>query len=438
VTQQLIPFLFALAGGALGALLGHLWARKGVTAIQAETTRVSTELLRSEARIREQVRIITRMQGEQATVAGVIRQLPDVVRELNRSDLESQAIPSLLFSMTQDIFQPEQILLYLVRNPGDEEEPADQLYLRHHRGLGDPAAVRRVRVGEGKIGWVAENKVEMLVEDWLNQTRTEGRSVPENHPALRLDMIGPLVHYGDAGAVLLGVLCVGLPHSTSRPRDEKRLLQLITGLGSIALMNAKRVDELRAKANHDGLTGLLNKRHFMEELGNLIHKAELENQPLGIFIFDIDHFKKYNDTNGHLQGDDLLKTMAKVVKRNLKGGDLASRYGGEEFLVAMPHTDKNGAMAAARRIQEAIASHPFPQADKQPLGKVTISGGVAAFPVDGTDSGDLIRGADRSLYDAKRGGRNRVLPYRGVEIGDTSAGERHEVAASATDPASDR
>jgi len=377
VTQNLIPILFVLAGGALGVLLGNLWARKGVTALQSEITRVSHELLRSEATTREQTRIIGRMQGEQATVAGVIRQLPDVVRDLNRSDLESQAIPSLLFSMTQDIFQPEQILLYLVRNPGDEEEPADELYLRHHRGLGDPAAVRRVRVGEGKIGWVAENKVEMLAEDWLNQTRTEGRSVPDNHPAVRLDMIGPLVHYGDEGAVLLGALCVGLPHSSSRPRDEKRLLQLITGLGSIALMNARRVAELRAKANHDGLTGLLNKRHFMEELGKLIHRAEIENQPLGIFIFDIDHFKKYNDTNGHLQGDDLLKTMANVVKRNLKGGDLASRYGGEEFLVAMPQTDKDGAMAAARRIQEAIASHPFPRGHKQPLGKVTISGGVS-------------------------------------------------------------
>jgi len=438
VTQQLISILFVVGGCAVGVFLGYQWARRGLDALQSELSRLSMQLERSDVATREQMRVIGRMQGEQATVAGVIRQLPDVVRDLNRSDLESQAIPSLLFSMTQDIFQPEQILLYLVRNPGDDEEPADELYLRHHRGLGDPAAVRRVRVGEGKIGWVAEHKVEMLAEDWGNQTRTEGRFVSENHPALRLDMIGPLVHYGDAGAVLLGVLCVGLPRGATRPRDEKRLLQLITGLGSIALMNSRRVAELRAKANHDGLTGLLNKRHFMEELGKLIHKAEIENQPVGIFIFDIDHFKKYNDTNGHLQGDDLLKTMAKLVTRNLKGGDLASRYGGEEFLIAMPQTDKSGALAAAQRIQEAIASHPFPQRERQPLGKVTISGGVAVFPADGIDSGDLIRRADRSLYDAKRSGRNRVLPYRGVEIGDTASIQGSQPVATGAGPATDR
>ena len=433
----LSSLLVAVVGALVGIFLGFLLARVGKGS-RHEVSRLTAELSRSEAHAREQTRLLSRMQSEQATMAGAIRQLPDVVRELNRSDLDPQRIPALLFALAQDIFQPEQVLLYLVRNPGDEEVPADELFLREHRGVGETAtSLQRVRVGEGRIGWAAENKVEMLAEEWLNLTRTEGRTVPENHPALRLDMIGPLVHYGDKGPTLLGVLCIGMAKAASRPRDEKRMLQLITGLGSIALMNARRVSELRAKANHDGLTGLLNKRHFMVELGALIHKAERENHPVGIFIFDIDHFKKYNDQNGHLEGDELLKTIARVLKKSLRPGDLAGRYGGEEFLVAMPQTDRDGAIAVARRIREAIEAYPFPHGEKQPLGKLTISGGVAAFPADGTQGGDLIRGADQALYEAKRGGRNQVLPYRGVEIGDAS--DPHEVAAfPATDVVPDR
>ncbi len=434
------PWLFAVLGSFAGIVLGFLLARLGKGPAPRQAERLSVELSRSEAHAREQTRLLSRMQSEQATVAGMIRQLPDVVRELNRSDLDPQRIPSLLFTMAQDVFQPEQILLYLVRNPGDEDDPAQELHLREHRGLGEvPAAVRRIPVGEGRIGWAAENKVEMLAEDWLNQTRTEGRQVSENHPSLRLDMIGPLVHSGVKGPVLLGVLCLGLSKAAGRPRDEKRMLQLITGLGSIALMNARRVSELSAKANHDGLTGLLNKRQFMVELGVLIHKAERENQPLGIFIFDIDHFKKYNDTNGHLEGDELLKTMARVLRKNLRPGDLAGRYGGEEFLVAMPQTDRAGALAVATRIREAVETYPFPHGEKQPLGKLSISGGVAAFPADGFQSGELIRGADQALYDAKRGGRNRVLPHRRVEIGDVASADAHDAAVTAgTDPALDR
>lgn len=413
------PWMVWGGGVVLAIVVGVLLGRIGRSTTVAEHARMRTELTRSEAHAREQSRMIGRMQSEQATVAGVIRQLPDVVRELNRSDLDPARIPSLLFALVQDIFQPEQLLLYTVRTPGDEEVPATELLLQAYRGLPDvPSAVRQIAVGEGRIGWAAENKVEMLADDWLNSTRTEGQSIPDNHPSLRLDMIGPLVHYGGKGPLLLGVLCVGVPKSGSRSRDDKRMLQLVTGLGSIALMNARYVKELQAKANHDGLTGLLNKRHFLLELGNLIHKAERDNQPLGVFIFDIDHFKKYNDQNGHQDGDELLKTVARVLKKSMRPTDMVGRYGGEEFLVAMPDTDRSGALVVAERIRQAIESYPFPHGEKQPLGKLTISGGVSAFPSDGTQGPDLIRNADTALYRAKGDGRNRVHEFRAVEIGD--------------------
>lgn len=413
----LLPAILAVVGGGLA---GFWLGRLGRAASHREIALLTGDVSRSEAHSREQTRLLSRMRFEQATVSGVIRQLPDIVRDLNRSDLEPERIPALLFTLAQDIFQPEHILLYTVAAPGDEEAPNDELILQAHRGLGEvPSALRQIRIGEGRVGWAAENKVEMLSDDWLNQTRTEGKSIAENHPTTRLDMIGPLVHYGGKGAQLLGALCIGVAKSAGRPRDEKRMLQLITGLGSIALMNARYVKELQLKANHDGLTGLLNKRHFLLELGNLIHKAERENLPLSVFMFDIDHFKKYNDQNGHQDGDELLKTIARVLRKCVRPGDLVGRYGGEEFLLAMPDTDRDGALTAAQRVREAIESYPFAHGEKQPLGKLSISGGVAAFPADGTQGPDLIRNADQALYRAKAEGRNRVFAYRAVEFGES-------------------
>jgi diguanylate cyclase (GGDEF)-like protein len=187
----------------------------------------------------------------------------------------------------------------------------------------------------------------------------------------------------------------------------------------MALMNAHNLAQLREQANTDGLTGLLNKRQFMRELGLLINSAEREAKGLGVFIFDIDFFKNYNDTNGHLAGDELLKTMARVVKDSVRPDDMVCRYGGEEFIVALPETDGPTAAIVAEKIRKAIEEFPFAHGKSQPNGNLTISGGVAAFPKDGTNGTELISHADQALYQAKAGGRNRVERFKGISIGDT-------------------
>ena len=176
------------------------------------------------------------------------------------------------------------------------------------------------------------------------------------------------------------------------------------------------MNQQRKLANHDGLTGLLNKRYFIAELCEMVVNSEREAQELALFIFDIDHFKNYNDTNGHPAGDDLLKSLAGLLIDTMRPSDLCCRYGGEEFLVVLPQTDGKTAMAVAERIRAAIEEHPFKHQENQPGKNLTISGGVAVFPEHGDGHEVLIVSADKALYESKAAGRNRVALYRNVEL----------------------
>jgi diguanylate cyclase (GGDEF)-like protein len=415
--------LAALAGLTIGY---HLW-RKGTARVKLEAERLAAELARSESQAKDLSLVGAKLRNEQRMMTSLTRYLPGLVRELNRSDLDRRQIPELLYQLVDAIFEPEQFLLFLARSEGE----ALEFHLCKHHGLEKvPQGAGRVAMGAGKIGWVAENRVEMIADDWLNLTRTEGRTITDNHPLFRLDMIGPLVHHDQGEDHVLGVMCIGGP--AMRPRDEKFMLQMVTNLGSIAITNTRNVGRLRDLANHDGLTSLLNKRHFMQRLGILIHEAEREAHPLGVFLFDIDHFKHYNDTNGHVAGDELLREMAKVLRDNIRPGDVAARYGGEEFVVAMPRSNRDVALQIAERIRAAVAGHPFESSSGQPGGMLTISGGVSAFPVDGTSSADLLRHADSALYRAKAGGRNAVRAYEGVTIGDQRASDSEPWATDTT------
>ena len=414
----IFPWSAAVVATVVSAIAAFKFGRRDRDAIRREAAQLAAEIARIEAQSRDQNRLMSKMRYEQRSLTNLSRSLPGLVRQLNNSELDINDIPRHMFDLAESLFEPQQMLLFLVRAPGDEKAAEHELYLGDQRGLADvPPAATRIRIGDGKIGWVAENKVEMAGEDWLNLSRTDGRNLADNHPAFRLSLLGPLVHRGSSQDYLIGVLAIGEP--AIRPKDEKLVLQMITNLGAIAYRNVRNVRALKEQANHDGLTGLLNRRHFMVEIGKLMFAAGRRAQSLAVFMFDIDHFKRYNDSNGHQAGDEILRGVGEVLQANLRPQDLACRYGGEEFIVAMPLTDAEQAGQAAERIREAIASFPFANRETQPGGVLSISGGVAVFPVDGQNSTDLIRNADQALYKAKSAGRNRVLLHKGYEIGDT-------------------
>ncbi|MGD8858923.1 MAG: diguanylate cyclase [Myxococcales bacterium] len=176
------------------------------------------------------------------------------------------------------------------------------------------------------------------------------------------------------------------------------------------------IEQLEEMALRDGLTGLYNHRFLQEALDAELSRAERHGHALGLLFIDVDHFKHYNDHNGHPAGDRLLKRLAAVLTGGRESGlpvqgrrsDVVARYGGEEFVMVLPETTPEGAEIKAERIRRTIAEYPFRHAEGQPLGCVSVSVGVACFPRDGGDRQTLIDVADRELYRAKHGGRNRV------------------------------
>jgi diguanylate cyclase (GGDEF)-like protein len=404
----------------LAPVLGFLFGRFGRRDLQNQLDELRVRTQRAENESGEQRhRTLAKMRRELDTVTNLALALPHVFRDLNRDDLDPTDVPRLILQLAHAIFEPQQVLFYGIRAGRASGEERVLSLIAHHGLEQVPEALKTVRMGDGKIGWVAEHELDMLKGDWSSLRRTERVKVADNHRLLQADIIGPLVHHASEREHMLGVLCIGGPRN--RPRDEKLMLQMVTNFGSMALVNAWNMKKLRSAARHDGLTGLLNKRRFLSDVARrALVQCEKAGKPFSMFIFDIDHFKNFNDTKGHPAGDELLKVMGSIIRQQLRRNDQACRYGGEEFVIAMPDTDAKTACALAENLRKAVEDEPFEHRETQPAGMISVSGGVATFPKDGTSIEELIRRADEALYTAKKSGRNRVSLYKGIDIGDPS------------------
>jgi len=165
---------------------------------------------------------------------------------------------------------------------------------------------------------------------------------------------------------------------------------------------------LKELAVKDGLTSLYNHRHFQEALAQELSRSNRYGKQCSVVFMDVDNFKNYNDSHGHPEGDRLLKSLSQILVSHLRCTDLAARYGGEEFVLLLPETAKEGALRIAEGVRLRVEEEPFPGRERQPLGRVTVSLGVASYPEDGADAAALLACADQLLYRAKHEGRNRV------------------------------
>jgi len=161
----------------------------------------------------------------------------------------------------------------------------------------------------------------------------------------------------------------------------------------------------------DGLTGLYNQMHFFALLDLETKKSQRHNLSYSLILFDVDFFKNYNDHNGHLHGSQTLKKIGAIMKNKFRTTDLLAKYGGDEFVVILPQTEKVGAYLAAERLRESVEKQIFPGAETQPQKKLTISIGLACYPEHGQNAEQIVNRADKALYFAKESGRNRTNIY---------------------------
>ncbi|MDP3786214.1 MAG: GGDEF domain-containing protein [Candidatus Omnitrophota bacterium] len=211
--------------------------------------------------------------------------------------------------------------------------------------------------------------------------------------------------------VALPLLSEGIPIGifTISGLKEEQLenLSILTEQLALEVKKINLYEKVQELAITDGLTGIYVRRHFLERLNEEMPRARRHKLELSMLMIDLDHFKQCNDTYGHLVGDIVLRDIAKIMKEHIRQVDLLGRYGGEEFVIALPDTDKNSAASVAGRIRQSVERYKFKAYDETIT--MTISVGVATYPEDGDDVGALIDRADQALYKAKAEGRNRVI-----------------------------
>ena len=194
-----------------------------------------------------------------------------------------------------------------------------------------------------------------------------------------------------------------------RMNDEDRLvLQAVAGELVVAVENSQLYKLTKRLSITDELTGMFNYRYLQQRLDDEIERARRYGRGLSMLMLDVDDFKGFNDTHGHIAGDVALVELGAVMRSSVREIDIVCRYGGEEFSVILPETDSEGAFVVAEKIRENIATHLFADADANRLVHVTVSIGLATFPGGAPDKESLLRQADDALYQAKHLGRDRV------------------------------
>ncbi len=208
-----------------------------------------------------------------------------------------------------------------------------------------------------------------------------------------------------SGGAVLAVLSVHRGPDHPFGPTERHVLQHLAPPIAAALANVDRLGSMTELAMVDGLTSLGNRRRMDRDLQ--VAADDSKNTQVGFAMIDVDHFKHFNDTNGHSAGDDALKTVAATIAASVREGDVVYRYGGEEFSVLLPDTSAHTATLVAERIRLAVEAAVITGEDTQPGGCLTVSVGVSTAPAEGVDA--LADRADRALYEAKQGGRNRIV-----------------------------
>ena len=372
-----------------------------VQAVQrAHESRRATALL---ADVREENERLKRLLAEQSG-----REDPLAWTRLVEALPDLDALGKIILELFGQATHAARLSLMLAEGDGNGE-------LRIVQAQGLPAPIyrdTRVMPGEGVAGWVFGHGEPLLAG---TRAALPPRSAGAGHYKTDSFLSLPL----KAGEEVLGVVNM-TERADGRPFTEADVkpMALLAEQAAVWIRHAIRFQKAEEMCLIDPLTTLYNRRHFMSALAREIARADRAGQAFSLALLDIDHFKTYNDAHGHQAGDELLRQIALVLQKSVRAADTVCRYGGEEFTVILPRMREGAKLRKGEghhfidRIRLAVSKFPFVGFESQPGGQVTISAGVASFPDDGKSAEELLAAADEMLYQAKAGGRNKVIARR--------------------------
>jgi len=335
-----------------------------------------------------------------AQMTATLQSERDEIASLNRfSEAVTQCtsdreVYDRLLHALRERFQPRQVIIFRLREPEHYLEPAAALVPLAPEGrllpvIEEPHNCKAVRTGRPFV--VNDVKLEPLCPSQYNL------------PSEGSYYCGPLI----ASGIIIGSVRVHGAAGLWTPERQRLLESFLSGSAS-ALSNVYHLDRMKQQANIDVLTGLYNRRFLEDFTRKHFAMAKRHEQPVGIIMLDLDHFKNFNDVYGHEMGDRILRHFAKTVTSSMRETNLAARYGGEEFIVVLPDTNARACMLVAERIRKAVMTMVVPSNTDKPLPQLTVSVGVAVYPDHGQTVEEVIQASDKALYESKRLGRNRV------------------------------
>src|SRR5437016_2764325 len=262
----------------------------------------------------------------------------------------------------------------------------------------------RIKIGQGIAGWVAQNQQAVIVPDVSKDTRFFGKVDEKTKMETRSIVAVPVRFRDHCLGVIELINCMDMDGFHDR---DLALLEALADFAAIALENARHVQRIHELTITDDCTSLYNARHLNFILETEIYRSQRYDYEFSLVFIDLDHFKKVNDTFGHLMGSKLLAEVGEKIKTHCRLIDFAFRYGGDEFVLLLPQTSKESAIVVARRLHRLIRESTWLQAENLNI-RVTPSVGVASYPADSRTKAELLHLADEAMYVVKNSTRDGV------------------------------
>lgn len=321
------------------------------------------------------------------------------------SSIDINEVLHLIYEQVNRVLHPD--TFYIALYDEDVVELQYDIFIERGQTL---QPFKQMLDNSGISGWVVRNRKPIFIRFWdveIEQLPFEANVVGI---ATQSVITVPLI----AKNKIVGVMSVQALEPDAFDQNHLRLLTSIAGQAAMALENARLHATVNDQAQRDALTGVFHHGSFLSKLQTSLKQAHAEHQNVGLIMMDIDKFKQYNDTYGHLVGDDVLRSAVVAIQNHLKGTDVVGRWGGEEFGIVLPGVNRTQARQIADRIRITLARNPVRDLHGRAIPAPTVSQGIAMYPEDATNIEELIDKADAALFHAKDLGRNQISEW--IEI----------------------